>query len=224
MATERTAASASATLRAPCTVTVTNFCAPSPSRTISMARRKVTPSSAATKAGQSGWPGLRSALPAQPLASSRTVSLVLWSPSTEIRLKERSTAAFNARCSARRSTWASVSRNASMVAMQGWIMPAPLAMPVNRQARPFTLNGTVKRLGRVSVVMMPAAAASPPVGARDCASFSMPGTMRSMRSGTPMRPVEHTRKCLAGIRNCLAAWAAMASASRSPCLPVQALA
>ena len=58
----------------------------------------------------------------------------------------------------RRITEKVESLQASMVAMQGWIMPAPLAMPVNRQAWPLARKATVKRLGRVSVVMMPSAA------------------------------------------------------------------
>jgi hypothetical protein len=54
-----------------------------------------------------------------------------------------STAALRAFCRARRSTLASVSRNASMVAMQGWIMPEPLAMPVKRQVLPLAWNVAV---------------------------------------------------------------------------------
>jgi len=72
--------------------------------------------------------------------------------------------------------------------------------------------------------MMPRAADSPPVGTTAVASFSMPGRMMSIRRGTPMRPVEQTRKVSGATPNCWAAWTAMAWASRRPCLPVQALA
>ena len=98
--------------------------------------------------------------------------------------------------------------------MQGWIMPEPLAMPVRRQDCPLATNGTVKRLGTRSVVMMPRAADSPPPGTMAVASFSMPGRMTSMRKGTPMRPVEQTRNVSGAMPNCLAAWTAMAWASR----------
>ena len=66
--------------------------------------------------------------------SASTMSLVLWSLSTEILLKLSRTAAANRRCSVSRPTAASVSRNASIVAIDGSIMPAPLAMPTTLAA------------------------------------------------------------------------------------------
>ena len=67
--------------------------------------------------------------PEAPLAIKRTESLVLMSPSMVIRLKDRLTAW--ARVSWRNGfdTEASVVRKASMVAMFGSIMPAPLTTP-----------------------------------------------------------------------------------------------
>jgi hypothetical protein len=61
---------------------------------------------------------------------------------------------------------ASVAMTLSIVAMSGWIMPAPLAMPVSgRGAVADAQRCGVASLGRVSVVMIACAAASQPSGA-----------------------------------------------------------
>ena len=49
--------------------------------------------------------------------------------STSIMLKERSVTSRSVSCSQSRSTGASVVRKPNIVAMSGWIMPAPLAAP-----------------------------------------------------------------------------------------------
>ena len=67
--------------------------------------------------------------PEWPLASMSTVSLVLMSPSTVMQLKVPATASESVFCRKLRGTEKSVARKASMVAMLGWIMPAPFAMP-----------------------------------------------------------------------------------------------
>ncbi len=80
-----------------------------------------------------------------------------------------------------------------MVAMLGWIIPAPLAIPPIRTGRPSSSNSTAVDFGRVSVVMMASAAASPPSGPRAATASAMPSSIFSMGSGSPMTPVEHTR-------------------------------
>ena len=57
------------------------------------------------------------------------MSFVEVSPSTLIMLKVFCTSPESAFCSISALTAASVVRNTSMVAMFGWIMPLPLAMP-----------------------------------------------------------------------------------------------
>ena len=69
------------------------------------------------------------ASPEAPLANRNTLSLVLVSPSTLMQLNVSSTAAFSARFSISGWIAASVVRTAIMVAMSGWIIPAPFAIP-----------------------------------------------------------------------------------------------
>ena len=90
-------------------------------------------------------------------------SLVEVSPSTVMRLKERAAASASMRCSAAWLTAASVATKPSMVAMSGWIMPAPLAMPVTVTVLPPRLSRREHALGTVSVVMIAAAAPQPVV-------------------------------------------------------------
>ena len=67
--------------------------------------------------------------PAAPDAMSRHMSLVEVSESTVMRLKVRAVAARSAASHAPGLSGASVVTNASIVAMFGWIIPEPLAMP-----------------------------------------------------------------------------------------------
>ena len=104
-----------------------------------------------------GWP------PAAPLARIATVSLVEVSPSILMLLKERSIAYVNRGCRVDAGMGASVVRIPRSVAMFGWIMPAPLAMP----ARLYVFSGDEGRLkvaessfGKVSVVQIARAAVS----------------------------------------------------------------
>ena len=57
---------------------------------------------------------------------------------------------------------ASVAMNDSIVAMSGWIMPAPLAMPVTVTGTPSTITRRDAPFGTVSVVMIAFAAANQP--------------------------------------------------------------
>ncbi len=58
------------------------------------------------------------------------MSLVEVSPSTLIELNERSATRLSIGCNCACVSGASVATKASIVAMFGWIMPLPLAMPV----------------------------------------------------------------------------------------------
>ena len=112
------------------------------------------------------------AFPARPPAKRRMVSLVEVSPSTVIRLKLVGRAW-------RRSvfkTWgvaaASVKIKTKSVAISGWIMPEPLAMPARVNFLPSIFPCTSAALGRVSVVMMARAASPNPSG---CSPATKPG-------------------------------------------------
>ena len=74
------------------------------------------------------------------------MSLVEVSPSTEIALKLRSAARRRAACRYAGVAAASVITNASIVAMFGWIMPAPFANPTTRPRRPPTRNVAARDL------------------------------------------------------------------------------
>ena len=121
---------------------------------------------------------------ADPVAWTRKVSLVLWSPSTVMAWKLWSQTATVSSWRSAGSIRASVDRKASMVAMPGAIIPEPLAIP------PTVIPPirTACCLGCRSVVRMARARASgaavPPAAAR-----RIPGSRRSMGSGTPMTPV-----------------------------------
>jgi len=158
--------------------------------------------------------------PAAPLARTSSVSFVLLSPSMLMLLKLNATALRNKSASTSAAISASVTTIASMVAMFGWIIPAPFAMPYSR-AEPACRNAT---LGRVSVVMMARDAASSPFcgqlpGGHDQSRFDL--CHRQPRAD------HHGRHDRAGARrqSCAAsALAAIAAASSNPASPVHALA
>ena len=113
-------------------------------------------------------------LPAAPLASTSTVSFVLGHPSTTSALKLPSTAASSACCSGPGSTATSVVSTASIVAIDGASIAAPLAMPPTVAARGAgSSTGCTVTLRTVSVVSMASAAATPPAAsAVSCAPSS----------------------------------------------------
>ena len=135
-------------LSAPVTVISISFCAPSPSRTTSIASWRHRSASAARKASA---PGLSSpvsaALPALPVAKARTVSLVEVSPSTVMHEKVLPLAADRAACRKAGSTAASVKMNPSIVAISGAIIPEPLMMPTSVTLRPSTIAVVTAPLG-----------------------------------------------------------------------------
>ena len=181
-ATDRAARLASSGVRAPLTTTRTNFVAPSPSSTMARARLPQTEASAAATSSPEG------VTPEAPFASTSTVSFVLHSPSTVMALKESLTAAVRAFWRRSGATTASVVTKASIVAMSGAIIPAPLAIPPSRQP---SACDTAAVLRRVSVVRMASAAAASS-GPRAPAASAMPLDTRSMARKLPILPVEHT--------------------------------
>ena len=152
-------------------------------------------------------------LPAKPLAKASTVSLVLMSPSTVIRLKLEATASFSAACNGLAAMSQSVVMKHSIVACRpagtppgtaagrapvgdipGWIIPAPLHIPPMRTTRPPILSSIARVFGRESLVMMASAAwaACSGVAPSTSAAASMPAATCSMGICTPMRPVDPT--------------------------------
>src|SRR2546427_86111 len=118
-----------------------------------------------------------------------------------MRLNERSTDRRTTAWSAAGATTASVAAKQNIVARWGSSMPAPFAIPPSVTGRPSTSSRSAASLGFVSVVRIASAAARPPWGESDLASFGSAVRTLSIGSGTPMLPVEATRTWLAGIRN-----------------------
>src|SRR5579859_1554381 len=77
-----------------------------------------------------------------------------------------------------------------MVAIFGWIMPEPLAKPVNQAFFPEMEKGLAVNLGKVSVVRMAWAASTPPPRERRKAACLTPARILGMGRGTPITPVE----------------------------------
>ena len=93
-------------------------------------------------------------MPDAPLASRYTVSLVEVSVSTLMRLKLAAAAARRASRSTGAATAASVVTKPSMVAIDGAIMPLPLAMPPRVTVRLPAVNVRTADLAIRSVVRM----------------------------------------------------------------------
>ncbi len=144
---------------APSTRHSSSLVAPSPSPAIMRQSCTVTVFSAVIKAEKSVPGAMISGFPAKPLASSVTMSLVEVSPSTLTILKVPATSLESTLSSIVEDMAASVVRNTSIVAILGWIMPLPLAMPPKRQVLPPSSNSTATDFGTVSVVMMASTAA-----------------------------------------------------------------
>ena len=103
---------------------------------------------------------------AAPVAKASRVSEVEVSPSIVTALKLSATPSASRRCSAGAAIGASVNTKASMVAMSGAIMPAPLAIPQMVTVALPSFAVAVAPLGNVSVVMIAFAAASHEPGLR----------------------------------------------------------
>ena len=122
------------------------------------------------------------------------MSLVLWSLSTEMRFRVRST--HQARLSRRRSrsTAASVQRKHSSVAMLGSIMPAPLATPTTLALPARAL----RTLGKASVVMIARATGRMDEACRPAAREGSAERISATGSCQPMMPVEALKKSSPG--------------------------
>jgi hypothetical protein len=150
--------------------------------------------------------------------------LVEVSPSTVAPLNDRSATSCASPASSHRSIAASVATNASIVAMSGWIMPAPLAMPVTVIGWPSIVTRRDAPLGTVSVVMIEHAASNQPSGRAAPKAAGSAATSRSTGSGSMITPVEYGSTWSTGQPTSLAAAAQVACASASPRSPVPALA
>ncbi len=144
------------------------------------------------------------------------MSLVLVSPSTESWFQVRAAAGRSSPHSVSGATAASVSTTDSIVAIRGWIMPTPLAIPLTvtstgpavgrRQLR----RSSVAILVTESVVRSAIAAASRAASSSDSVGTmaARPLATRSSGSRVPITPVDRWRVRLT--------WAPVASASRRP--------
>jgi len=139
-------------------------------------------------------------------------------------LNVSSTPFFNSDCKAPAAIGASVKTKASMVAMSGAIMPAPLAMPLIVTLALPSFTVAVATFGKVSVVIMALAAfiQSPGVAC----SASVPSTPSNLvaSSGSPITPVEARNISLGLQASALAAIEAVSVVACRPVLPVKALA
>src|SRR5579875_3715409 len=153
LAIRRATLSASARERAPLTRTIANFVAPSPSSAICRARSLAIAETACSNFSTSRRL-LKAELAARPLASSKTASLVDMSPSTVSALKLVGSAFLSAWRRSPDDALASVTIKASIVAIAGAIIPAPLAIPIRVTSRPPSASVVQLTLGRVSVVIV----------------------------------------------------------------------
>src|ERR1700730_12071249 len=113
-----------------------------------------------------------------------------------------------------------------MVAILGWIIPAPLVQPSNRIVRPDSVQRDAAHFGRVSVVMMALVNPPNPSTVRS-AIFARAGTackIRSTRHGRPITPVEQTNTFAGSQPISRAIACAVASDAAIPASPVAQLA
>src|SRR5688572_5704360 len=111
-------------------------------------------------------------------------SLVEVSPSTEMQLKERCAAYAIAFCNRDKLIRASVATKPSIVAISGWIMPAPLAMPVIVMLASPILMRDEAALGSVSVVMIACAALYQLSVRKSAMQAGSPAAIRSAGNGS----------------------------------------
>src|SRR3990172_3762080 len=111
---------------------------------------------------------------------------------------------------------------ASIVAIWGWIMPDPLAIPPTVMDTRPVVSRSATSLGRVSVVRIAAAAAGPPPGDNCAAARAIPPRTRSIGSRAPITPVEATSTSASSRPSAPAGSAGIAFASSSPPAPPEA--
>ena len=159
-----------------------------------------------------------------PFAITSSVSLGLIWPSTEMRLKPLPAAARVAASRSSGSTQASVVTYASIVAMSGRIIPAPLAAAPMVTSPEVSASRKVPPFAKASVVRMASPKAVPPSEVSAAAAESMPAVSNFMGRRSPMTPVEHTARLPVGTPAAAAAVSPITRASAIPCSPVAALA
>ncbi len=145
--------------------------------------------------------------------------------STVIALNERSTDFDSIACSAAAAIGASVNTKASIVAMSGAIMPAPLAMPLidDFAVAELDAGGRDLRIGVGGHDRL--GGGDQRVGSRASAiSASMTRVMRVASSGSPMTPVEAMKISFGAAPIALAAASATSATAAAPTPPVKALA
>jgi hypothetical protein len=111
-----------------------------------------------------------------------------------------------------------------MVAMFGWIMPAPLQQPTTVQRRPACSTVRDAHFGWVSVVMIARANGSMLPCAARAAIGATCGSIRSTGSWTPITPVELCCTATAATSQARATASASSTAAAIPRSPVAALA
>ena len=146
------------------------------------------------------------------------------SPSTVAQLNETSAISRVSAGEHRAAIGASVAMNDSIVAMSGWIIPAPFAMPVTVTGTPSTATRRDAPFGTVSVVMIADTAANQRSGARAACAAGSAATIFATGSGSMMTPVENGSTCCSGQPSIDATAAQVVSAAAIPGAPVPALA
>ena len=151
-------------------------------------------------------------------------SFVEVSPSIVMALKERSAISRVRLPSKPGAKPASVAIKPNMVAIFGWIMPAPLQMPVITTG-PADVDTVVDvALGWVSVVMMACAASSQWSSPKLATAFGKALIIFSIGKGSKITPVEKGRICSGLSWRSFANAAQVSSACFIPDSPVPALA
>ena len=146
------------------------------------------------------------------------------SPSTVTTLNDRSATKRTMSSSVSWPTAASVAMKPSIVAMLGWIIPAPLAMPVTVIVTPSITTWRDTAFGTVSVVMMAAAASAQPSARRLPTAAGTPATSRSSGRCSMITPVEKGSTLLPSTPRASPTAAQVARALARPASPVPALA
>ena len=159
------------------------------------------------------------------------MSLVLVSPSTESWFQVRTAAGRRRPARTAGSTAASVRTTASIVAIRGWIMPTPLAMPetVTRTLPPSAAGSStlvVASFVTESVVRRASAAAASPASAVASATMfeATPAATRSSGRRVPMIPVDRWSTCSVATPAAALTIRPISAWSASPAGPVAALA
>ncbi len=160
------------------------------------------------------------------------MSFVDVSPSTLSWSQVRAAAGRSRPWSVAGSTAASVRTIDSIVAIRGWIIPTPLAIPVTRTERTASPSASgrvrvvVAALTTESVVRRASAAAARPssLGASVGATAAIPDRTMSSGSRVPMIPVDSRSVVGSSVPVAAASIAATSAWSASPAAPVAAFA